>query len=45
MNVLDATLKRLELIFIDFEYVCVSVSGGKDSSTMVQLVNIVAKKI
>jgi predicted phosphoadenosine phosphosulfate sulfurtransferase len=45
MNVLDATLKRLELIFIDFEYVCVSVSGGKDSSTMVQLVNIVAKKM
>jgi len=45
MNVFEATLKRFELLFTDFEHVCFSVSGGKDSSTMVQLANIVAKKL
>jgi predicted phosphoadenosine phosphosulfate sulfurtransferase len=45
MNVLEATLKRFELLFTDFENICFSVSGGKDSSTMVQLANIVSSKM
>ena len=44
-NVLDASLERLEIIFNNFENVYFSVSGGKDSSVMVQLANIVAKKM
>ena len=44
-NVLDATKERLEIIFNNFENVYFSVSGGKDSSVMVQLANIVAKKM
>ena len=43
-NVLDAALDRLETIFERFEHVYFSVSAGKDSSVMVQLANIVAKK-
>ena len=43
-NVLDATFERLEYIFDHFENIYFSVSGGKDSSVMVQLANIVAKK-
>ena len=42
-NVLDATFKRLNFIFDEFELVYFSVSGGKDSSVMVQLGNQVAK--
>jgi len=45
MNVLEATIKRFELLFTDFEHVYLSVSGGKDSSTMVQLANVVAKEM
>lgn len=45
MNVLEATLKRLEIIFSDFDHIYFSVSGGKDSSTMVQLANQVAQKM
>ena len=45
MNVLEATLKRFELLFADFEYIYLSVSGGKDSSVMVQLANVVAKNM
>lgn len=45
MNVLEATLKRFELVFYDFKNVCFSVSGGKDSSVMVQLANKVAKDL
>ena len=44
-NVLDAALERLEIIFTNFDNVYFSVSGGKDSSVMVQLANIVAKKL
>jgi len=45
MNVFEATFKRLELLFTDFEHIYFSVSGGKDSSTMVQLANIVSKQM
>lgn len=44
-NVLDAALERLEIIFNEFENVYFCVSGGKDSSVMVQLANMVAKKL
>ena len=44
-NVLDAALERLEIIFQNFDNIYFSVSGGKDSSVMVQLANIVAKKM
>lgn len=43
-NVLDATFERLEFIFEHFDYVYFSASGGKDSSVMVQLANMVAQK-
>lgn len=43
-NVLDATLERLDIIFTEFDNIYFSVSGGKDSSVMVQLANQVAKK-
>ena len=43
-NVLDATFERLEFIFDNFDNIYFSVSGGKDSSVMVQLANMVAQK-
>ncbi len=43
-DVLQAAFERLEIIFDEFENVYISVSGGKDSSVMIQLANIVAKK-
>lgn len=43
-NVLDAAFERLEFIFDHFDNIYFSVSGGKDSSVMVQLANMVAKK-
>ena len=44
-DVLQASLERLEIILTEFDNVYLSVSGGKDSSVMVQLANIVAKKV
>lgn len=44
-NVLDAAFDRLEVIFNHFDNVYFSLSGGKDSSVMVQLAAIVAKKM
>ena len=41
-NVLDAALDRLRFIFSEFENVYFSVSGGKDSSVMVQLAERIA---
>lgn len=41
-NVLDAALERLRYVFCTFENVYFSVSGGKDSSVMVQLAERVA---
>lgn len=43
-NVFDAALERLEIIFQNFDAIYFSVSAGKDSSVMVQLANMVAKK-
>ena len=42
-NVLDATIERLKIIFEKFDNIYFCVSGGKDSSVMVQLANMVAK--
>lgn len=44
-NVLDAAIERLEIIFSEFENIYFCVSGGKDSSVMVQLANIVAERM
>ena len=44
-NVLEAALERLEIAFNNFDNIYFSVSGGKDSSVMVQLANKVAKKM
>ena len=44
-NVLEATLERLEIIFNNFNNVYFCVSGGKDSSVMVQLANQVAQRL
>ncbi len=44
-NVLEATMERLEIMFQNFDNIYFSVSGGKDSSVMVQLANQVAKKL
>ena len=44
-NVLEAALERLEIIFNNFDNIYFSVSGGKDSSVMVQLANRVAQKL
>lgn len=38
MNVLEASKRRIERIFNDFEYVYVSFSGGKDSGVLLNLV-------
>lgn len=44
-NVLEATMERLEIMFQNFDNIYFSVSGGKDSSVMVQLANQVAKNL
>ena len=44
-NVLDAALERLEYAFTEFDNLYFSVSGGKDSSIMVQLASKVARKM
>lgn len=44
-DVLEATMERLEIILTEFDNVYFSVSGGKDSSVMIQLANIVAQKL
>jgi len=44
-NVYDSALERIEFIFKEFDNVCFSISGGKDSSVMVQLANKVAQKM
>ena len=43
-NVFEASLERIEFAFDNFENLCVSYSGGKDSTVMIQLVNMIAKK-
>lgn len=44
-DVLQATMERLQIIFENFDNIYFSVSGGKDSSVMVQLANRVAKEM
>lgn len=44
-NVLDASLERFEIIFNDFDNVHLSISGGKDSSVMLQLGAMIARKM
>jgi len=44
-NVLDAAFERLQIIFSEFENIYFSVSGGKDSSVMVQLAERVAAQM
>lgn len=44
-NVLDAALERFEIMFNSFDHIYLSVSGGKDSSVMMQLCAMVARKM
>jgi predicted phosphoadenosine phosphosulfate sulfurtransferase len=50
-NVYEAAIERIELIFNDFENICVSFSGGKDSGVVLNLVldymrkNSITKKV
>lgn len=44
-NVFDASIERLEIIFNEFDNVYFSVSGGKDSSVMIQLADMVAERL
>ena len=44
-DVLNATLERLEIAFHSFDYIYFSVSGGKDSSVMIQLAAVIARKL
>lgn len=43
-NVFDAAIERIEFAFDNFDNLCVSYSGGKDSTVMIQLIEMVAKK-
>ena len=43
-NVFDASVERIQFAFDNFDNLCVSFSGGKDSTLMIQLVNMVAKE-
>ena len=43
-NVMDAALERLRYVFSTFENIYFSVSGGKDSSVMVQLAERIAEE-
>jgi predicted phosphoadenosine phosphosulfate sulfurtransferase len=43
-NVFEASLERIEFAFDNFENLCVSYSGGKDSTVMIQLIEMIAKK-
>ncbi|MDU6263743.1 MAG: DUF3440 domain-containing protein [Anaerocolumna aminovalerica] len=44
-NVLDAALERFEIVFNAFDNIYFSVSGGKDSSVMLQIAAMVARKM
>jgi predicted phosphoadenosine phosphosulfate sulfurtransferase len=44
-NVYEASIERFEIAFNSFDNIYLSVSGGKDSSVMVQLANDVAKRL
>lgn len=44
-NVVEAAMERIEIMLSNFDNVYFCVSAGKDSSVMIQLANMVAKKI
>ena len=44
-NVLDAAFERYEIVFKEFDNIYFSVSGGKDSSIMLQLAAMTARKL
>lgn len=44
-NVYDAAIERLETSFMMFDNIYFSISGGKDSSVMLQLADIVAERL
>lgn len=44
-NVFDSSMERLEYSFNHFDNIYLSISGGKDSSVMLQLASIVARKL
>ncbi|HIS61011.1 MAG TPA: DUF3440 domain-containing protein [Candidatus Scybalomonas excrementigallinarum] len=44
-NVFDAAIERFEIVFSEFDNYYFSVSGGKDSSVMVQLAAMVARRM
>lgn len=44
-NVLEAAFERYEIAFKEFDNIYFSVSGGKDSSVMLQLAAMVARKL
>lgn len=43
MNVLDAALLRLDWIFDNFDHICLSFSGGKDSTVLFHLAATIAR--
>ncbi len=43
-NVLDAAFDRFDFVFTEFDNLYLSISGGKDSSVMLQLAAIVARE-
>lgn len=43
-NVLDAATERLNLVFDEFETVCISLSGGKDSTVLFHLAHKIAQE-
>lgn len=45
MNVLDATINRLDFLFGEFEQIIVSFSGGKDSGVLLELVIKYAEEV
>lgn len=44
-NVLEAAIERIEYIYQNFDHVCVSFSGGKDSTALLNLTIMVAKRL
>ncbi|MEM1123328.1 MAG: DUF3440 domain-containing protein [Bacteroidota bacterium] len=43
-NVYESLIERIHFIFDEFERPCISVSGGKDSSLLFQIMNQIAKE-
>lgn len=44
-NVLDAAIERYEIVFNSFDSMYFSISGGKDSSVMLQLAAMIARRL